>query len=139
MHTVPGDYATIRLVFTVSAAQNNTAWMTGLKESIKTTLTHLLSLSEDQIEIESTLFAEKPQNSSVTPSPGQRQPQPSGRNILKKRSAPAEQLLLVNVNILPVSISDGDIKTVMNVSTWTWSVHVQCHVGGLERTFPPPL
>ena len=123
MHTVPGDYATIRLVFTISTAQNSTAWMSKLKTSIKNALISLYSLTQitltnDQIEIESTLFVDKPQDAPVTPSPRQRQPQPGGHNILRKRSAP-EQLLLVDVNILPVSIKAGDINTVKNVNTCT--------------------
>ena len=118
MHTVPGDYATIRLVFTISTAQNSTAWMSQLKMNIRKALIKLYSLKDHQIEIESTLLVDKPQDAPVTPSPGQRQPQPGGRNVLRKRSAP-EQLLLVDVNILPVSIKAGAINTVKNVNTCT--------------------
>lgn len=118
VYTVPGDYGSISLKFTVSTLPpnyNTTTWMKQLQLGIVNVLQSEFSLNKDQVEFESTFFSDIPDFvTSTTPPASERAAQPS-HGILKKRME-HDQWMVVNVNILPLSTARNDIKTIRNVS-----------------------
>ena len=90
--------------------------MAALKEGI-TTLLESYSVSSILIEIESTVIMKKNDESAVTSAtPDQTQ---RNHNILKRSEA--EQVLVVNVNILPKYASTSNISLVKDVSHHTYT------------------